>query len=88
MHAGRLAVFHPEFREDLRYWVRRDRKTALRVLDLVEAVLRDPRSGIGKPEPLKFHLQGCWSRRVTQEHRLVYLVKDQRIHFLQARYHY
>lgn len=82
------AVFHPEFRDDLRYWVRKDRKTALRVLDLTEAVLRDPLDGIGKPEPLKFYLQGCWSRRITQEHRLVYLVRDGRVDFLQARYHY
>ena len=84
----RLAVFHPEFREDLRYWVRTDRKTAQRVLELVEAVLRDPFEGVGKPEPLKFHFQGCWSRRVTQEHRLVYLIRDDRVDFLQARYHY
>lgn len=65
-----------------------DRKTALRVLDLVEAVLRDPFAGIGKPEPLKFTLSGAWSRRVTEEHRLVYLVRADRIDFLQARYHY
>ena len=84
----RLAFFQSELREDLRFWVRTDRKTALRVLALVEAVLRDPFDGIGKPEPLKFYLQGCWSRRVTQEHRLVYLVRDQRVAFLQARYHY
>jgi toxin YoeB len=86
--ATRLAVFHPEFLEDLRYWVRTDRKTPLRVLDLVEAVVRGPFDGVGKPEPLKFYLQGCWSRRVTQEHRLVYLVRDERVDFLQARYHY
>ena len=84
----RLAVFHVEFREDLRFWVRTDRKTALRVLDLVEAVLRNPREGIGKPEPLKFYLRGCWSRRVTQEHRLAYLVRGDRVDFLQARYQY
>lgn len=84
----RLAVFHPEFRDDLRFWVRTERKTALRVLELVEAALRSPFKGIGKPEPLKFYFQGCWSRRVTQEHRLVYLVRDDRIDFLQARYHY
>ena len=85
---GRVAIFQPEFREDLRYWISTDRKTALRVLDLVEAVLRDPTHGIGKPEPLKFYLRGCWSRRITQEHRLVYLVRESRIDFLQARYHY
>ena len=84
----RDAVFHPEFREDLRYWVDNDRKTALRVMELVEAVIRDPFRGIGKPEPLKFVLAGCWSRRITQEHRLVYRVSGTRVDFLQARYHY
>ena len=84
----RLAVFHKEFREDLRHWVRTDRRVALRILDLVEAVLRDPKRGIGKPEPLKFYLQGCWSRRITEEHRLVYLVRGSKVDFLQARYHY
>lgn len=86
--AARLAVFHPELREDLGHWVRSDRATALRVLELIEAALRDPFQGIGKPEPLRFHFQGCWSRRISQEHRLVYLVRDERIDFLQARYHY
>lgn len=86
--ARREAVFHPEFREDLRYWVETDRKIALRILDLVEAVLRDPFSGVGKPEPLKYVLVGAWSRRITQEHRLVYKVTGQRVEFLQARYHY
>jgi toxin YoeB len=84
----RAAVFHPEFRDDLRYWVEADRKTALRALDLVEAILRDPFQGIGKPEPLKYLAAGAWSRRLTQEHRLVYLVTQDRIDFLQARYHY
>lgn len=82
------AVFHPEFIEDLRYWVKTDRKTALRVLDLVEAVLRDPFEGQGKPEALKYLLAGCWSRRITQEHRLVYRVAGETIDFLQARYRY
>ncbi|MEK7993759.1 MAG: Txe/YoeB family addiction module toxin [Planctomycetota bacterium] len=86
--AKREAVFHPEFREDLRYWVETDRKIALRVLQLVEAVLSDPVGGIGKPEPLKYVLAGAWSRRITQEHRLVYLVSAKRVDFLQARYHY
>jgi toxin YoeB len=84
----RDAVFQPEFREDLRYWVETDRRTALRVLTLVEAVMRDPFAGIGKPEPLKYLAPGTWSRRISQEHRLVYLVADDRIDFLQARYHY
>ena len=84
----RDAVFHPEFREDLRYWVTTDRRVALRVLELVEAVLREPFIGPGKPEPLKHLLAGAWSRRITEEHRLVYLVQGRRVDFLQARYHY
>jgi toxin YoeB len=51
-------------------------------------VMRDPFEGPGKPEPLKYMLAGCWSRRVTQEHRLVYRVTDEAIDFLQGRYHY
>lgn len=84
----REAVFQPEFREDLRYWVKSDRKVALRAFDLIESILRDPFDGIGKPEPLKYLTAGAWSRRLTQEHRIVYLVRDERIDFLQARYHY
>jgi len=74
--------------EDLHYWVETDRKLALRALDLIEAILRDPFHGIGKPEPLRYLVPGAWSRRLTQEHRIVYLVRDERIDFLQARYHY
>jgi len=84
----RLAVFHPEFRQDLRFWVETNRRVALRVVDLVEAVLRDPFQGIGKPEPLKYVLVGAWSRRITEEHRMVYAVSAGRIDFLQSRYHY
>ena len=84
----RLAAFHPEFIDDLRYWIKQDRRIALKVLELVEAVLREPFTGIGKPEPLKGVMAGAWSRRLTQEHRFVYLVTDARIDFLQARYHY
>lgn len=84
----RVAVFHPEFREDLRFWVKSERSVAIRVLDLIEAVMRDPFEGLGKPEPLRYLLAGCWSRRITQEHRLVYRVSDQVVDFLQARYHY
>ena len=84
----REAVFHPEFLEDLRYWVETDRKIALRVFKLIDDVLRDPFRGIGKPEPLRYLAPGTWSRRITQEHRIVYLVREERIDFLQARYHY
>jgi toxin YoeB len=84
----RLAVFQLEFIEDLRYWVETDRKLARRAFDMIEAILRDPFNGIGKPEPLKYIAPGAWSRRLTHEHRIVYLVRDDRIDFLQARYHY
>ena len=69
----REAVFHPEFREDLRFWAETNRKTLLRALDLIEAILREPFDGIGKPEPLKYLASGAWSRRLTQEHHIVYL---------------
>lgn len=89
MTAGtRLLVFDRDFLGDLSYWVRTDRKTALKVLGLVEAVSRDSFGGIGKPEPLKSLGSGVWSRRITQEHRLVYKVADDRVTFVQARYHY
>jgi toxin YoeB len=84
----RIAIFQPEFLQDLRFWVKNERGVAVRVLDLIEAVLRDPFEGPGKPEPLRIVLAGCWSRRVTQEHRLVYRVTDGSVDFLQARYHY
>lgn len=84
----RSAVFHPEFCEDLRFWVETDRRIALRVLALVEAVLRDPFQGIGKPEPLKYLGSGVWSRRITEEHRMVYRVQQTQVDFLQARFHY
>jgi toxin YoeB len=86
--AARFCVLQLEFRQDFRFWLGADRRVALRLLDLVEAVMRDPFVGAGKPEPLKYQLAGCWSRRITEEHRLVYLVLPDRIEFLQARYHY
>ncbi len=86
--AQRQAVFHPECLEDLRYWVETDRKTALHAFDVIEAILREPFRGIGKPEPLKYLAPNTWARRLTQEHRIVYLVTGDQVDFLQARYHY
>ncbi len=81
-------MLQDECLEDLRYWVDTSRKTALRVLDLMETVLREPFGGLGKPEPLK-HLGGSvWSRRINEADRLVYEVFEDRVEFLQARYHY
>ena len=84
----REAVMDPHFLEDLEYWTRNDRRRALRTLKLVEAVLRDPFDGPGKPEPLRGQLAGKGSRRIDQEHRLVYAVEENRIYFLAARHHY
>lgn len=85
---ARSSVLQDEFREDLRFWVQTDRRTALRILELGEAVMRDPFHGIGKPEPVKHLGADIWSRRITQEHRLVYLVRHDRVDFLMCRYHY
>ena len=84
----RDAVFDPAFREDLRFWVRTNPRMALKVLRLVDAVLRDPFDGLGKPEPLRHSLAGMWSRRIDKENRLVYQVEDERVRFFAARYHY
>ena len=81
-------VVQKQFREDLVAWVKLDRKTALKVLSIVEEVLRDPFSGRGKPEPLKYLPGNVWSRRITQEDRLVYRVYGQTVDFLQCKYHY
>jgi toxin YoeB len=82
------AVVHPEFLDDLQHWVRHQPRTAKRLIELMQAILKDPFEGIGKPEPLKYLGPGVWSRRITQEHRCVYLVQSSRVEFLQGRYHY
>jgi toxin YoeB len=84
----RILVFDRDFLDDLAHWVSTDRKAALRILELVESIRREPFTGIGKPEPLRHLGSGIWSRRITQEHRVVYMVKDDRILFALARYHY
>lgn len=74
--------------EDLAWWIEQDRAQALRIVRLVREVQRDPYGGLGKPEPLKHELAGCWSRRINQEHRLVYQVLPDKIRILACRYHY
>jgi toxin YoeB len=68
--------------------VQTNQRVALKILDLIEAIMRDPFAGIGKPEPLKHIAPGVGSRRITEEHRLVCLVSNDRVDFLQGRYHY
>jgi toxin YoeB len=81
-------VFTPHGWADYLHWQTVDKKTIKRINRLIEDMLRDPFAGIGKPEPLRHVLQGCWSRRIDAEHRLVYLVEDEDLVILQARYHY
>ena len=85
---NRKIIFNKAFREDLKWWFRKDKSKAEKILDLIESVTEDPFTGLGKPEPLKHIGSGIWSRRITQEHRLVYRVTNRFIEFLQARFHY
>ena len=80
--------FDPAAFEDLAWWVEQDRNKALRIINLIKDMQRDPFGGIGKPEPLKHELKGCWSRRIDKEHRLVYQVTEEKIRILACRYHY
>ncbi len=81
-------VFSDHSWDDFSYWVIHDRKIAKRFLRLIKEIERDPFVGIGKPEALKHDLTGFWSRRITDEHRLVYRVENQQVLVAQARYHY
>jgi toxin YoeB len=79
--------------EDFCYWLDHDKDVVLKIRELLMAIQKDPFRGIGKPEPLKFSLQGFWSRRISAEHRLVYRIsgykdKDQRCTVIQCRFHY
>jgi len=81
-------VFQTHGWEDYLYWQQQDKKILQRINDLIKDAMRSPFKGIGKPEPLKGDLAGCWSRRITDEHRLVYAVRDNRLHIIQCRFHY
>lgn len=80
--------FDPSAFEDLAWWIEQDRAQALRIIKLVREIQREPFSGLGKPEPLKRELSGCWSRRIDHEHRLVYRVQEDSIRILACRFHY
>jgi toxin YoeB len=80
--------FDPAAFEDLAWWIEQERAQTLRITRLVREILREPFSGLGKPEPLRHELSGCWSRRINQEHRLVYQVMPDKIRILSCRYHY
>ena len=81
-------VFVDESCEDYLYWQKTDKKKLKRVNDLLKDIARNPFDGIGKPEPLKFKYSGYWSRRIDDEHRLIYQVKEGEILIAKYRYHY
>ena len=81
-------AFTPQAWADYSYWQETDPQTLKRIHQLIKDTLRDPHRGIGKPEPLKQALQGCWSRRITSEHRMVYQVSKGELLIMQLRYHY
>jgi toxin YoeB len=81
-------VFQTHGWEDYLYWQQQDKKILQRINDLIKDGMRSPFKGVGKPEPLKGDLAGCWSRRITDEHRLVYAVRDDRLHIIQCQFHY
>lgn len=80
--------WHLQAWEDYVYWQTNDRRILKRINVLIKDILRNPFDGIGKPEPLKFEWSGFWSRRINDEHRLVYTVKDRHVIIAQCRYHY
>ena len=81
-------VFHQTAWEDYLYWLEQDKKILKRINQLVKDIERSPYEGVGKPEALKHNLSGWWSRRITDEHRMVYRVKDDKLHLASLRYHY
>lgn len=81
-------VFADQGWDDFTYWVHHDKKIAKRIIRLIKEIEREPFEGIGKPEPLKHDLTGFWSRRITDEHRLIYSVEKNQVLIAQARYHY
>jgi toxin YoeB len=81
-------IFVDESWEDYLYWLKTDKKILARINELIKGISRSPYTGIGKPEPLKFKYKGFWSRRITEEHRLIYLVKEDELLIVKCRFHY
>lgn len=88
MKSVRSLIFDPNAIEDFSYWVQNDKRKAEKILKLIREILKNPFDGTAKPEPLKYELSGSWSRRIDQEHRLVYQVTDEKIRIASCRYHY
>jgi len=83
-----IIAWTPTAWEDYLYWQQTDKEKVLKINELIKDCKRNSFSGLGKPEPLKGNLKGAWSRRINQEHRLVYKVTDNSIVILQCRFHY
>jgi len=81
-------VLTPNALDDLEFWAHSNPKTLKQIFKLFKDITREPFKGLGKPEPLRYNLQGCWSRRIDLEHRLVYRVQNEQIQILSCRYHY
>jgi len=81
-------IFVDESWEDYQYWLKTDKKILARINDLIKDISRTPYTGIGKPEPLKYKYKGFWSRRITDEHRLIYQVKGDELWIVKCRFHY
>ena len=88
MNSSRTIRFSTKAYQDFVEWVNDDKKIFFKLADLIEEIRRTPFEGRGKPEPLKHDLKGFWSRRITDEHRVVYHVSDEEIYVLSCRYHY
>ena len=84
----RNIVFEPQAFQDFNNWVKEDKKIYGKIVSLIEDILRNPFDGIGKPEQLKYELKGCWSRRISDEHRLVYKINDDSVIILSCKFHY
>lgn len=81
-------VVYEEFERDLNLWKEQNKRIVEKIQKLLKAIAKDPFKGIGKPEPLKYQLSGCWSRRINKEHRLVYRVQNEELQLISCRYHY
>ena len=81
-------LFTPESWDDYLYWQKNEKKNLRRINELIKEIKRNPYEGKGKPEPLRYQLQGCWSRRIDQEHRIVYEVDEGMIRIISCRFHY
>lgn len=84
----RELVFDINALEDLQWWIKNNKKVALKIISMVNEIERNPFEGLGKPEPLKHELSGCWSRRITSEDRIVYQVTENKNRIIQCKFHY